>query len=97
MFTSTAGTLAINDHRPVTEDDPHNWSQGGAYIDARVLAENLVLQYARDEALPAVALCISTTYGPGDWSWRLAADTARLPHRPGCRGPVPVPSSRINT
>jgi nucleoside-diphosphate-sugar epimerase len=67
VFTSTAGTLAINDHRPVTEDDPHNWSQGGAYIDARVLAENLVLQYARDEALPAVALCISTTYGPGDW------------------------------
>jgi nucleoside-diphosphate-sugar epimerase len=97
VFTSTAGTLAINDHRPVTEDDPHNWSQGGAYIDARVLAENLVLQYARDEALPAVALCISTTYGPGDWSWRLAADTARLPHRPGCRGPVTVPSSRINT
>ncbi|MDT5075336.1 MAG: hypothetical protein QOH82_4656, partial [Mycobacterium sp.] len=26
-----------------------------------------MLQYARDEALPAVALCISTTYGPGDW------------------------------
>lgn len=30
-------------------------------------AENLVMQYARDNALPAVALCISTTYGARDW------------------------------
>jgi nucleoside-diphosphate-sugar epimerase len=62
VFTSTAGTLAINDHRPVTEDDPHNWTEGGASI-----AENLVMEYARDRGLPAVALCPSTTYGPGDW------------------------------
>jgi nucleoside-diphosphate-sugar epimerase len=67
VFTSTAGTLAINEHRPVTEDDPHNWTAGGAYIDARVAAENLVMEYARDRGLPAVALCPSTTYGPGDW------------------------------
>ena len=67
LFTSTTGTLAINDGRPVTEADPHNWSEGGAYIDARVRAEKLVLDYARDRGLPAVALCISTTYGPGDW------------------------------
>jgi nucleoside-diphosphate-sugar epimerase len=67
VFTSTAGTLAINDHRPVTEDDPHNWTEGGAYIDARITAENLVMEYARDRGLPAVALCPSTTYGPGDW------------------------------
>jgi nucleoside-diphosphate-sugar epimerase len=33
-----------------------------------VAAENLVLQYAREHGLPAVALCISTTYGPGDWA-----------------------------
>lgn len=67
VFTSTAGTLAINDHRPVTEDDPHNWTEGGPYIAARVAAENLVMEYARDKGLPAVALCPSTTYGPGDW------------------------------
>jgi dihydroflavonol-4-reductase len=67
VFTSTAGTLAINDHRPVTEDDPHNWTDGGPYIAARVAAENLVMEYARDKGLPAVALCPSTTYGPGDW------------------------------
>jgi nucleoside-diphosphate-sugar epimerase len=67
VFTSTTGTLAISDGRPVTEADPHNWSEGGAYIDARVAAEKLVMEYARDHGLPAVALCISTTYGPGDW------------------------------
>jgi dihydroflavonol-4-reductase len=67
IFTSTIGTLAISDSRLVTEDDPHNWTEGGAYIEARVAAEKLVLEYARDKGLPAVALCISTTYGPRDW------------------------------
>lgn len=68
VYTSTAGSLAISDTRPVTEDDPHNWDQGGAYIEARVAGENLLLSYARDRGLPGVAMCISTTYGPGDWA-----------------------------
>ncbi|OBG24577.1 NAD-dependent epimerase/dehydratase family protein [Mycobacterium sp. 852002-51057_SCH5723018] len=68
VFTSTTGTLAISEGRAVTEDDPHNWDEGGAYIKARVAAENMLLSYARDKGLPAVALCISTTYGPGDWA-----------------------------
>ncbi|WP_068187057.1 NAD-dependent epimerase/dehydratase family protein [Mycobacterium sp. UM_CSW] len=68
VYTSTAGSLAISDSRPVTEDDPHNWDQGGPYIEARVAGENLLLSYARERGLPAVALCISTTYGPGDWA-----------------------------
>ena len=68
VYTSTTGTLAINDHRPVTEDDPHNWTDGGAYIESRKAGEDLVMQYAREKGLPAVALCISTTYGPGDWA-----------------------------
>ncbi|PXX02468.1 NAD-dependent epimerase/dehydratase family protein [Mycolicibacterium moriokaense] len=67
VFTSTTGTLAVSDTHPVTEDDDRNWDGGGAYIESRVAAENLVLEYARDKNLPAVALCISTTYGPGDW------------------------------
>ncbi len=67
VFTSTIGTLAINDSRLVTEDDPHNWSQGGAYIESRVAAEELLFSYVSDRGLPAVALCISTTYGPRDW------------------------------
>ena len=68
VFTSTTGTLAVSDSRPVTEDDAHNWDQGGAYIESRVAAENLVLAYARERDLPAVAMCISTTYGAGDWA-----------------------------
>lgn len=67
VFTSTIGTMAINATRPVTEADPHNWDEGGAYIESRVAAENLVLDYARDKGLPGVALCVSTTYGPRDW------------------------------
>lgn len=68
VFTSSSGTMAIrNDGLPVTEDDPHNWTEGGAYIASRVAAEKLVLEYARDRGLPAIALCPSITYGPGDW------------------------------
>lgn len=67
VFTSTTGTMAISDGTPVTEDDPHNWRESGGYIQSRVAAEKLVMQYVRDRRLPAVALCISTTYGPGDW------------------------------
>ncbi|OBK26834.1 NAD-dependent dehydratase [Mycobacterium asiaticum] len=68
VFTSSTVTLAINDDRPVTEDDPHNWTDGGPYIESRIAAEDLVMQYAREKDLPAVALCISTTYGPRDWA-----------------------------
>lgn len=68
VFTSSSGTLAISDQRPVTEEDPHNWSDGGPYIESRLAAEDLVLRYARERGLPAVALCISTTYGPRDWA-----------------------------
>lgn len=68
VYTSTTGSLAISDTDPVTEDDPHNWDQGGAYIEARVAGEKLLLSYARDKGLPGVAMCISTTYGPGDWA-----------------------------
>jgi dihydroflavonol-4-reductase len=55
------------DNKPVTEDTPFDWHDGGPYVEARVAAENLVMQYAREKALPAVALCISNTYGPRDW------------------------------
>ncbi len=68
VYTSTTGTLAISDTKPVTEDDPHNWDQGGSYIEARMAGEDLLLSYARDKGLPGVAMCISTTYGPGDWA-----------------------------
>jgi dihydroflavonol-4-reductase len=68
VFTSTIGTLAINRDRAVTEQDPHNWiDQGGAYIQSRVQAEELVLAYAHERGLPAVAMCVATTYGADDF------------------------------
>ena len=69
VFMSTIATLAVSaDGTPVTEDDPINWyDDGGAYTQCRVDAENLVLRYAKEQGLPAVALCISNTYGPRDW------------------------------
>ncbi len=67
VFTSTVGTLAAAGDQPVTENDVADWDGGGPYIESRRAAEDLVLSYARDRGLPAVALCVSTTYGPGDW------------------------------
>jgi dihydroflavonol-4-reductase len=67
VFTSSVTTLARNDERPVTEDDPHNWlDKGGAYVRSRMQAEQLVLDYARNRHLPAVVMCVSNTYGAGD-------------------------------
>jgi dihydroflavonol-4-reductase len=37
------------------------------YVRSRVQAENIVLKYAKECGLPAVAMCVSTTYGSGDW------------------------------
>ena len=37
------------------------------YVRSRVEAEEVVLSYARERGLPAVAMCVSTTYGAGDW------------------------------
>ncbi|MCF6386995.1 NAD-dependent epimerase/dehydratase family protein [Mycobacterium sp. MBM] len=69
VFTSTIGAVALGEaDRPATEDDPFNWSGvGGPYVESRRQAEALVLEYARERGLPAVAMCVSNTYGPRDW------------------------------
>ena len=69
VFTSTIGTIGIPEgDRLATEDDQMNWAdKGGGYIQSRVEAENLVLSYARERGLPAVAMCVANTYGPRDW------------------------------
>lgn len=69
VFTSTIGAVAIGENgRAATEDDPFNWPGiGGPYIESRRQAEDLVLDYARERGLPAVAMCVSNTYGPRDW------------------------------
>jgi dihydroflavonol-4-reductase len=68
VFTSSIGTIGIpGDDRLATENDAMNWAdRGGGYIQSRVDAENLVLRYAAEHGLPAVALCVANTYGPGD-------------------------------
>lgn len=69
VFTSSIGTIGIPaDDRLATEDDAFNWAdRSGSYIQTRVQAENLVLCYANERGLPAVAMCVANTYGPGDW------------------------------
>jgi nucleoside-diphosphate-sugar epimerase len=69
VFCSTIGTIAIADRgESATEEMPFNWSnRGGAYIESRRQAEDLVLRYARERELAAVALCVSNPYGPLDW------------------------------
>lgn len=68
VFTSTIGTIGLGTGGVVNEETPVNWgSKGGGYIASRIAAEELVLEYSRDKALPAIALCVSNTYGAGDW------------------------------
>ncbi|ULE35957.1 NAD-dependent epimerase/dehydratase family protein [Mycobacterium sp. IDR2000157661] len=69
VFCSTIGTIALGDGRTrVTEDMPFDWGdKGGAYIESRRQAEELVLRYTRERGLPAVVMCVSNPYGPGDW------------------------------
>jgi dihydroflavonol-4-reductase len=67
VFCSTVGTIAIADGGSADETMPHNWRRwGGAYIESRIQAEDLVLQYHREHGLPAVVLNVGTTYGPRD-------------------------------
>ncbi|MCU1699897.1 MAG: NAD-dependent epimerase/dehydratase [Mycobacterium sp.] len=67
VFTSSYVTVGRKRGRVATEDDPVVDRGLTPYVRSRVQAENLVMQYARDHGLPAVAVGISTTYGSGDW------------------------------
>ena len=67
IFTSTYATVGRRHGHVATEDDvisPHGLTP---YVQSRVQAENLVMRYVAEEGLPAVAMCVSTTYGDGDW------------------------------
>jgi dihydroflavonol-4-reductase len=67
VFTSSYVTVGRKRGRVATEDDVIVDRGLTPYVRSRVQAENLVMEYARDHGLPAVAVCISTTYGSGDW------------------------------
>jgi dihydroflavonol-4-reductase len=68
VFTSSYVTVGRRRGRIATEDDVITDERGlTPYVRSRLQAERLVLDYARNRGLPAVAMCVSTTYGAGDW------------------------------
>jgi dihydroflavonol-4-reductase len=67
VFTSSYATVGRRRGHRATEDDIIDDRGLPPYVRSRVQAENLVLRYAREYGLPGVAMCVSTTYGSGDW------------------------------
>jgi dihydroflavonol-4-reductase len=67
IFTSTYATVGRRHGHVATEDDVIGSRGLTPYVQSRVEAENLVMRYVADAGLPAVAMCVSTTYGSGDW------------------------------
>lgn len=67
VFTSSYSTVGRKRGRVATEADQIDRRGLTAYVRSRVQAEDLVLEYARDRGLPAVAMCVASTYGRGDY------------------------------
>ena len=67
VFTSSYVTVGRRRGHVATEDDVIVDRGLTPYVRSRVQAERLVLQYATEQSLPAVAMGVSTTYGSGDW------------------------------
>ncbi len=67
VFTSTYATVGRRHGHVATEEDEIDRRRVTPYVESRVQAEDMVLRYASEKALPAVAMCVSTTYGSGDW------------------------------
>ncbi|MFY9334943.1 MAG: NAD-dependent epimerase/dehydratase family protein [Mycobacterium sp.] len=68
VFTSSYATVNRRRGHVATEADEITDERGLTdYVRTRVQAERMVLARARAGDLPAVAMCVSTTYGPGDW------------------------------
>ncbi|MGI9162818.1 MAG: NAD-dependent epimerase/dehydratase family protein [Mycobacterium sp.] len=68
VFTSSYATVRRRRGHTSTEADEITSESGLTdYVRTRLQAEKMVLACARAGELPAVAMCVSTTYGPGDW------------------------------
>ncbi|MGE2716136.1 NAD-dependent epimerase/dehydratase family protein [Mycolicibacterium litorale] len=67
VYTSSYVTVGRRRGWRATEDDVVDVRRVTPYVRSRVQGEELVLRYARQRGLPAVAMCVSTTYGGGDW------------------------------
>lgn len=69
VFTSSYVTIGRRHRHVATEEDTFRWRRSdGPYALSRLQAEELVLSYAREQGVPAVAMCVSTTYGGRDWN-----------------------------
>ncbi|MHA7653326.1 NAD-dependent epimerase/dehydratase family protein [Mycobacterium sp. ML4] len=67
VFTSTYASVNRRHGHVATEADRIGSRKVTPYVRSRVQAEDLVMRYVADYGLPAVAMCVSTTYGSGDW------------------------------
>ncbi len=67
VFTSSYVTVGRRRGRRATEADQIRRRGLTPYVRSRVQAEDLVMRYAAESGLPAVAMCVATTYGNGDW------------------------------
>lgn len=67
VFTSTYATVGRRHGHVATEEDIVDTRGVSDYVRSRVQAEDLVMRYVAEAGLPAVAMCVSTTYGGGDW------------------------------
>jgi nucleoside-diphosphate-sugar epimerase len=67
VFTSSYVTVGRRRGHRASEDDMIVDRGLTPYVRSRVQAEDIVLKYAKEHGLPAVAMCVSTTYGSGDW------------------------------
>jgi dihydroflavonol-4-reductase len=67
VFTSSYVTVGRRRGHRASEDDIIVDRGLTPYVRSRVQAENIVRKYAKERGLPAVAMCVSTTYGSGDW------------------------------
>lgn len=66
VYTSSYATVGRRRGHTATEDDIASECDLPPYVRSRVQAEKIVLSYAKEQGLPAVAMCVST-YGTGDW------------------------------
>jgi dihydroflavonol-4-reductase len=67
VFTSSYVTVGRRRGHRASEADQIGRRRLSSYVRSRVQAEDMVLRYAAEQGLPAVAMCVSTTYGSGDW------------------------------
>jgi dihydroflavonol-4-reductase len=68
VYTSSMATIGLVKTGLADENTTHNWLDiGGDYVRTRVEAEEMVLRYCTHRDLPGVAMCVSNTYGPGDY------------------------------